>query len=277
MLPAPLASFARLACLVLAVLPAAASPGLRKGSVPASPDWARCGLPGKGPQTRRIVHGADSEACKWRWQVSIGSPNTGQFCGGTLVAPDWVLTAAHCIRHARHPCSVRNLRVGAGTSQRNTSNAKGAFAERHVTRIFVHPMHNVNVQHDYDFAMLQLDRPMPMNECIGVACLPSSSSKVGTQCHITGWGILSSKGAAPDNLQEASVNLLNMEDQRLENKGVFAYLYLLDFKSFIRQRQNIKPSAQALPKDNQALALRSDSEEALIIPHGDSRHNPGKS
>ena len=61
------------------------------------------------------------------------------------------------------------------------------------------------------------------------------------------------------------------------NKGVFACLYLLDFKSLIRQRQNTKPSAQALPKDNQALALRSDSEEGLMIPCGDPRHDPGKS
>ena len=26
---------------------------------------------------------------------------------------------------------------------------------------------------DYDFALLELDKPMPINECIGLACLPS--------------------------------------------------------------------------------------------------------
>ena len=190
----------------LLLVPVMAAPSFRK--VPG--DWTRCGMPGRGPQ-KRIVHGADAEHCKWRWQVSIGSPSTGQFCGGTLIAPDWVLTAAHCVGHIRHPCDVRTLRVGAGTSKRDTSKAKGLFVERRVARIFVHPLHNKNVQHDYDFALIQLDKPMPMNQCIGVACLPTRTEQVGTRCQITGWGTLSSRGATPELLQEAPVTLMNKE------------------------------------------------------------------
>ena len=206
--------FARWLCLVL---PALAAPSLRKAAQP-EPDWKQCGLPGAAAtetkptrQSKRIVHGADSEQCVWRWQVSLSSSIAGQFCGGTLIAPDWVLTAAHCVAHVRHRCGVRNLRVGAGSKQRDSSKANG-LVERHVSKIYVHPLYNENVQHDYDFALLKLDKPMPMNECIGVACLPNTPEKVDTKCHITGWGTLASRGSTPEVLQEASVSLLNMDD-----------------------------------------------------------------
>ena len=37
-----------------------------------------------------------------------------------------------------------------------------------------------NVPHDYDFALIQLDKAMPINECIGTACLPRSEEMPGT-------------------------------------------------------------------------------------------------
>ena len=44
-----------------------------------------------------------------------------------------------------------------------------------------------------------LPQAMPLNECIGVACLPSGwEEKPGTNCSITGWGTLKSMGPTPD-------------------------------------------------------------------------------
>ena len=40
----------------------------------------------------------------------------------------------------------------------------------------------------------ELDKDMPISECIGVACLPSSADKSGVECSITGWGTLMSSG-----------------------------------------------------------------------------------
>merc|ERR1719511_358260 len=37
-----------------------------------------------------IVNGRPAPECAWPWQVHLGG------CGGTLVAPKWVLSAAHC-------------------------------------------------------------------------------------------------------------------------------------------------------------------------------------
>ena len=54
------------------------------------------------------------------------------------------------------------------------------------------------------FALLELDKPMPINECIGLACLPSGEDSPGQGCSITGWGTAAT-GPRPNILQEASV------------------------------------------------------------------------
>lgn len=80
--------------------------------------------------------------------------------------------------------------------------------ERRIKKIFTHPLYEENVVHDYDFALLKLDKPVPINDCIGTACLPSSVGEPGTDCRITGWGTIMSQGPTPDILQEAPVALL---------------------------------------------------------------------
>ena len=72
----------------------------------------------------------------------------------------------------------------------------------------MHPLYQDNVAHDYDFALLQLDKAVPINRCIGVACLPHTQDRSGSNCSITGWGTLVSSGPTPELLQEASVTLL---------------------------------------------------------------------
>ena len=62
----------------------------RHGTVPADPDAGD------------IVGGREAAPGAWPWQVAILHSDVpsvfhARFCGGTLIDPEWVVTAAHCV------------------------------------------------------------------------------------------------------------------------------------------------------------------------------------
>jgi len=136
-----------------------------------------------------IVNGRPAQQCAWPWQIHLGG------CGGTLIAPDWVLSAAHC-------GSPRTAYAGL----HNRSNT-GEGQQRTVTQTIFHPQYRRPKQFSNDLALLKLDRPFDLNECVNTACLPDTAPPVGQKCWITGWGNLRNQGSRPQILQEASTDI----------------------------------------------------------------------
>ncbi|KAI4539100.1 hypothetical protein MG293_010492 [Ovis ammon polii] len=58
-----------------------------------------CGKPKVEPKKcpARVVGGCVATPHSWPWQVSLRRRSREHFCGGTLISPEWVLTAAHCL------------------------------------------------------------------------------------------------------------------------------------------------------------------------------------
>ena len=55
-----------------------------------------CGL--RPPSQARIVGGTEASVNSWPWQAMLLKyQDRTQFCGGTLIDPLWVITAAHCV------------------------------------------------------------------------------------------------------------------------------------------------------------------------------------
>ncbi|NXJ83253.1 CTRC protein, partial [Trogon melanurus] len=146
-----------------------------------------CGNPAVPPLLgTRVVGGEDARAHSWPWQVSLQYDSAGTWrhtCGGTLIAPDWVLTAAHCIS------SSLTYRVVLGKQVLSEDELGSVAAE--VETIIVHEKWNSFLIIN-DIALIKLKEKVEESETIQAACLPPAGLILENDypCYVTGWGRL---------------------------------------------------------------------------------------
>lgn len=159
-----------------------------------------------------VLGGFPVEAAQSPWTVALssrdrfGGMRSGQFCGGVVVGPTTVVTAAHCVAEdvlGAPPNRAGDLRVVVGRTDLYSDQGR----EIAVRETWVNPAYD-SATNAGDFAVLTLAEPLPEASAIGMAGPGDAAYRPGTEAVITGWGDTTGFGAYPRRLRAAHVHVL---------------------------------------------------------------------
>ncbi|KAF3850720.1 hypothetical protein F7725_012492 [Dissostichus mawsoni] len=168
-----------------------------------------CGTPAIEPLTSRVVNGVDAKPHSWPWQISLQYERNGAWrhtCGGSLIAANWVMTAAHCINE--------KLKYRVHVGKHNLVELEAGSKAILTDKIIVHRQWNpVLVAIGNDIALIKLSESVTLSDHVQLACIPAAETLLSSlsSCYITGWGRLSTGGSIADKLQQALMPVADHE------------------------------------------------------------------
>lgn len=159
-------------------------------------------------QSARVVGGGNAAAGAYPYMTALiekgASPASGQFCGAALVAPQWVLTAGHCMEGT--PASAVEVWIGGRDLRVPSEGVRVA-----VSQVIMHPNYGTNAQGAlvYDFCLLKLARAVTERATLP---LVESAAQIapGITSRAIGWGATLEGGNGASILQQVDLPLVSL-------------------------------------------------------------------
>ncbi|MFJ9696418.1 S1 family peptidase [Kitasatospora sp. NPDC101183] len=164
----------------------------------AVPPMVALGTAAPAEAQRRVVGGTTASTSDHPWMVALssrqqfGGGRSGQFCGGAMISPTKVITAAHCFYD--EPRGTRVDRPGLKVIVDRDDMRGSAGRELSVRSVWIHPDYafaaNMN-----DVAVLTLAEPQvdrPVIELVGQG--ETAPYAAGTRATVFGWGDTTGRG-----------------------------------------------------------------------------------
>ncbi|XP_063697121.1 trypsin-4-like [Culicoides brevitarsis] len=150
----------------------------------------------------RIVGGNQVDIECFPYQVSFQDNQNRHFCGGSIISPTYILSAAHCFQNAL--AGALKVRVGSSSVGGN----EGKIYQ--VSKITNHPKYNFET-YDFDFSIVQLSSPISYSNKVQPVSLPENEEPEveGTECIVSGWGLTNNPNESNKHLRAVMVPIVN--------------------------------------------------------------------
>jgi len=158
-----------------------------------------------------IIGGQPADPGEYPWQVALidNASNSWWGCGGSLIAPTWVATAAHCVANPGAPAvDPSDLSVAVGRDDLSTSDGQ------QIRVVEVRSHEGFDADFDNDIALLRLAAPVQLTTTVQtipmVTGYLSHLYAAGVPATVTGWGTRTSgEPDYPDVLHEVQVPIVD--------------------------------------------------------------------